>query len=88
MAAVPVHPTSHFLSTMSAQFVLSVLGDRASARVKSAAEPFTRPVSQGSQSYDSNPAEYPVSEPMIKLTAPLQVWWSMGVVCRAYTVCT
>ncbi|KAJ7388015.1 hypothetical protein OS493_040376, partial [Desmophyllum pertusum] len=54
------------------KFYLTVLGDKASARVKSAAEPFIRAVSTGSQSYDSHSKEYPLTQPMTKLAAKLQ----------------
>ena len=32
-----------------------------------AGQPFVRPVSQGTQSFDSDPSEYPVSQPARKL---------------------
>lgn len=54
------------------KFYLTVLGDKASARVKSAAEPFIRPVSSGTQSYDTQTSEYPLTKPMTKLAAKLQ----------------
>ena len=50
-----------------------VLGDKASARVKSAAVPFIRPVSSGTQDYDTQKQEYPLTKPMTKLAAKLQV---------------
>ena len=34
--------------------------------------PFVRPISSGSQSFTTNPSEYPVSEPLPKLSALLQ----------------
>lgn len=37
-----------------------------------AAIPFVRPISSGSQSFTTDPSEYPVSEPMPKLSALLQ----------------
>jgi len=37
-----------------------------------AAVPFVRPISSGSQSFTTNPSEYPVSEPLPKLSALLQ----------------
>lgn len=55
------------------QFYLSLLGDKASARVRSAAEPFNRPVSSGTQSYDSKSEDYPLTKPMTKLAAKAQV---------------
>lgn len=62
------------------QFYLSLLGNKASARVRSAAEPFIRPVSSGTQSYDSKPEDYPLTKPMTKLAAKAQVrnaYWMM-----------
>nr|XP_058949586.1 xanthine dehydrogenase/oxidase-like isoform X1 [Pocillopora verrucosa] len=54
------------------KFYLTVLGDKASARVKSAAVPFIRPVSSGTQDYDTQKKEYPLTKPMTKLAAKLQ----------------
>ncbi|KAL9979239.1 hypothetical protein ACROYT_G016871 [Oculina patagonica] len=54
------------------KFYLTVLGDKASARVKSAAEPFIRPISSGTQNYDSQSSEYPLTKPMTKLAAKVQ----------------
>ena len=55
------------------QFYLAVLVGHISPRVQSAAVPYMRPVSEGSQSYTTKPDEYPITEPMTKLTALLQV---------------
>ena len=55
------------------QFYLAMLGDQASSRVKSAAKPFIRPVSSGSQIFDSHPDLYPLTQPITKLSAKLQV---------------
>lgn len=55
------------------QFFLFALGDKASARVRSAAMAFIRPVSRGAQSYDSKPQQYPLTKPLNKLTAKAQV---------------
>ncbi|XP_073232045.1 xanthine dehydrogenase/oxidase-like [Porites lutea] len=54
------------------KFFLSALGDKASARVRSAAMAFIRPVSCGVQSYDSKPQQYPLTKPLNKLTAKVQ----------------
>ena len=51
------------------QFYLSCIIDKVDSRVKSAGVPYVRPLSSGQQSYDSVPAEYPVTEPMPKLSA-------------------
>ena len=55
------------------QFYLTVLGDSVSDLVKSAAVPFVRPVSQSMQSYDSDKSQYPITQPMSKLSSLLQV---------------
>ena len=52
-----------------------MLGDNANERVKSAAVPYIRPVSSGKQSYDTTPSDYPLTQPMTKITAKLQVKW-------------
>ncbi|KAK3726979.1 hypothetical protein QZH41_014709, partial [Actinostola sp. cb2023] len=54
------------------KFYLAMLGDQASSRVKSAAKPFIRPVSSGSQIFDSHPDLYPLTQPITKLSAKLQ----------------
>jgi len=41
--------------------------------VRSAADKFIRPVSSGIQSYDSQAKEYPLTKPMTKLSAKIQV---------------
>jgi xanthine dehydrogenase/oxidase len=51
------------------KFYLSCVIDKVDVRVKSAGVPYVRPLSSGQQSYDSVPAEYPVTEPMPKLSA-------------------
>ena len=55
------------------QFYLASIPGQISDRVKSAAVPYVRPVSQGYQSYDTVKSEYPITEPLTKLTANLQV---------------
>ena len=59
--------------THSFQFYLTVLGDNVSDLVKSAAVPFVRPVSQSMQLYDSDKSQYPITQPMSKLSSLLQV---------------
>ena len=59
----------HYLSLLPLQFYLSCVIDKVDVRVKSAGVPYVRPLSSGQQSYDSVPAEYPVTEPMPKLSA-------------------
>ncbi len=53
------------------KFYLSLLPN-ANPRVQSAAIPFVRPISSGSSKFTTNPSEYPVSQPMPKLSALLQ----------------
>ena len=55
------------------QYYLAVIYDHVDPRVQSAAVPFQRPLSTGTQTYGTKPSEYPVTEPMTKLTALLQV---------------
>ena len=55
------------------QFYLAAIYDHVDPRVRSAAIPFQRPVSSGSQTYGTNPDNYPITEPLTKLTALLQV---------------
>ena len=50
-----------------------MLGNKASARVQSAAKPFLRAVSSGKQDFDTHPNLYPLTQPMTKLPAKLQV---------------
>ncbi|XP_032242989.2 xanthine dehydrogenase/oxidase-like [Nematostella vectensis] len=54
------------------KFYLAMLGDKASARLRSAAVPYTRAISSGTQNYDSHPELYPLTKPMTKLSAKLQ----------------
>lgn len=72
----PIGPSKAYRKSVAIglfyKFYLSLLGDKASARVKSAAEKFTRPVSSGTQSYDTQPQEYPLTKPMTKLSAKAQ----------------
>ena len=55
------------------QFYLAAIADHVDPRVKSAAVPFQRPVSTGTQTYGSNPDNYPITQPMPKMTSLLQV---------------
>ena len=55
------------------QFYLSVLGSAASSRLLSAPSTIYRPVSSGTQQYSSDPSRYPLTKPMTKLAAKLQV---------------
>ncbi|XP_065894835.1 uncharacterized protein [Dysidea avara] len=54
------------------KFYLASIPAHISDRVRSAAVPYVRPVSQSCQSYDTVKSEYPVTEPLTKLTAKLQ----------------
>lgn len=65
------------------QFYLSAIVDHVDPRVKSAAIPFQRPVSTGTQTYGTNPNNYPITQPMTKMTALLQVYISC-----CYTMCS
>ena len=55
------------------QFYLACIVDDVSPRVKSAAVPYKRPISQGMQTYSTLPSNYPVTQPMPKLSSALQV---------------
>ena len=55
------------------QFYLAAVPENVSPRMASAALPYVRPVSEGTQVYSPNPAQFPVTQPMTKLTAKLQV---------------
>ena len=55
------------------QFYLSAIADHVDPRVKSATISFQRPVSTGTQTYGTNPNNYPITQPMTKMTALLQV---------------
>lgn len=59
--------------TWTLQFYLSAIADHVDPRVKSATIPFQRPVSTGTQTYGTNPNNYPITQPMTKMTALLQV---------------
>ena len=75
---VTSHPNRYFVLSSLAflscqQFYLTALGNKASSRVRSAATPYIRPLSSGVQTYDDKPAEFPLTQPLTKLTAKLQV---------------
>ena len=56
------------------QFYLSAIpGDHLSPAVKSAAVPYIRPLSQGQQIFTPDTKQFPVGQPITKLTAKLQV---------------
>ncbi|XP_067656037.1 uncharacterized protein [Haliotis asinina] len=52
--------------------VLGMCGEKAAARFQSGGTNLIRPVSSGTQTYDSRKDEYPLTEPMIKADATLQ----------------
>ena len=55
------------------QFYLAAIPDHLSQSVLSVPTPHVRPISHGQQCYTPNPSEYPVGQPMTKVTAKLQV---------------
>ena len=55
------------------QFYLSAIPDHLSPTVKSAAVPYIRSVSQGQQAFTPDMSNFPMGQPMTKLTAKLQV---------------
>ena len=64
------------------QFYVVALGDQASPQVRSAGSSLVRHVSSGEQSYETKPENYPVTQPLTKLAAKLQVR------CEAWTPMT
>ena len=64
-----------------AQFYLAAIIGHVDPRVKSAAVPFERPVSAGTQTYGTNPDNYPITQPMTKITALLQVLHISTCIC-------
>ncbi|XP_028399776.1 xanthine dehydrogenase/oxidase-like isoform X2 [Dendronephthya gigantea] len=54
------------------KFYLALLGDKASEKFRSAAVPYVRAISSGQQSYDTTASDYPLTEPMTKMSAKLQ----------------
>lgn len=64
---------SSLILTFFYKYYLSLLpASMLPTNLKSAAIDFIRPLSSGTQTYDSDPTEYPVSAPVAKLEAPLQ----------------
>ena len=56
------------------QFYLSAIpADHLSPAVKSVAVPYIRPLSQGQQIFTPDTNQFPVGQPITKLTAKLQV---------------
>lgn len=63
-----------YLVFLILQFYLSVIpADHVSPVVKSAAIPYIRPLSQGQQIFTPDTNQFPVGQPITKLTAKLQV---------------
>ena len=56
------------------QFVLGVCGTEVADRYKSGSTNLHRPLSSGTQSYGTHKQEWPVTEPMTKTTAELEVF--------------
>ncbi|XP_067656034.1 uncharacterized protein [Haliotis asinina] len=54
------------------KYVLGMCGEKAAARFQSGGTNLIRPVSSGTQTYDSRKDEYPLTEPMTKVDATLQ----------------
>jgi xanthine dehydrogenase/oxidase len=55
------------------KFYLKALGsDKVNSLYQSAAVPYIRPVSSGSQTYSADSSQFPINQPMPKLTAALQ----------------
>jgi hypothetical protein len=53
--------------------VLGILGDRASAAVRSGATSLQRPLSSGTETYDTDKTKWPLTEPITKRKAIMQV---------------
>jgi xanthine dehydrogenase/oxidase len=70
-AAAPAAYRISLASGLLYKFYLSFLPN-ANPRVQSAAVPFVRPISSGTSSFTTDPSEYPVSQPIPKLSALLQ----------------
>ncbi|XP_071116536.1 uncharacterized protein [Haliotis cracherodii] len=54
------------------KYVLGVCGEKAAKRFQSGGTNLIRPVSSGTQTYDSRKDEYPLTKPMTKMDATLQ----------------
>ena len=73
------------------QFYLAAIPDHLTPAVQSAAAPYIRPVSQGDQVFTPDTNQFPVGQPITKLTAKLQVCvYSYGLVHHTlkHTFCT
>ena len=57
------------------QFVLHLLGDHVPIALRSGGSDLERPLSEGKQTYSTDKSEWPLTEPMTKRTAKLQVCW-------------
>lgn len=55
------------------QFYLAAIPDHLSQSALSIIIPHVRPISHGQQCYTPNPLEFPVGQPMTKVSAKLQV---------------
>ena len=64
--------TISFHITRELQFVLGILGDSASAGVRSGAGSIQRGVSRGDQNYTTDPRLYPLGKPIPKLESRAQ----------------
>ncbi|XP_046559716.1 xanthine dehydrogenase-like [Haliotis rubra] len=54
------------------KYVLGMCGEKAAARFQSGGTNLIRPVSSGTQTYDTRKDEYPLTKPMVKADADLQ----------------
>ena len=63
---------NHLCKALFYKFVLSSAGDRLSARLRSGGADLKRDVSRGQQAYSTDPAEYPIGEPVQKLEGKAQ----------------
>ena len=71
-AAASVQYRKSLALSLFYKYYLACIVDDISPRVKSAAVPYKRPISQGVQTYSSLPSNYPVTQPMPKLSSALQ----------------
>ena len=62
-------PPTHTHARTHTQFYLSCILDKVNPRVHSAAIPYVRPLSSGVESYQTDPTQYPVTQPLTKLSA-------------------
>ncbi|KAL5509791.1 hypothetical protein EMCRGX_G005217 [Ephydatia muelleri] len=54
------------------KYYLACIVDHVSPRVVTAANPYVRPISSGTQSYSTVPSNYPITQPIPKLASKLQ----------------